>query len=216
MQHGWRRFGIVTGDSVKPADKANAATSLTLLDKVRASDKAAWERLHQLYEPLVRHWCRQALLQEADTADVSQEVFFAVSNGIGEFHKVCATDTFRGWLRVITRRKICNRWRQLTPGALGIGGSNAQGHLLEVPGEDDGSSGDSADTETGLLWRRAVELIATDFNEQSWKAFWRVVIEGRSATDVAADLGMTANAVYLAKARILARLREEFGGLIEE
>jgi RNA polymerase sigma-70 factor (ECF subfamily) len=70
--------------------------------------------------------------------------------------------------------------------------------------------------EVNLLYRRALELMVRDFEPKTWKAFWGVVVEGRRAAEVAADLGMTENAVYLAKARVLARLREEFQDLIDQ
>jgi hypothetical protein len=74
--------------------------------RARARDASAWERLIALYEPLVCHWCRRAGLQEADAADVRQEVFLAVSRGLADFRRDGGAGTFRGWLRVITRNKV--------------------------------------------------------------------------------------------------------------
>jgi RNA polymerase sigma-70 factor (ECF subfamily) len=196
--------------------KSEAAdeTSLSLLERARARDPAAWDRLARLYSPLVDHWCRQAGLQDADAADVRQEVFLAMASGIGEFRRDSAGGTFRGWLRGITRHKVCDHWRRA--GQRGAGGSDAYQEFQQLAAERlDDSRSPSPTEELDILYRRALELMATDFEASTWKAFWRVVVEGQLPAAVAADLGMTPNAVYLAKARVLARLREEFRDQID-
>jgi RNA polymerase sigma-70 factor (ECF subfamily) len=191
-------------------------TSLGLLQRARAREPGAWARLADLYEPLVDHWCRRAGLQPADGADVRQEVFLAVASHLGEFRAAAeGGTTFRGWLRVITANKIRDHWRRGDP-VPGAGGDEAQRRLESVPdaGPLDSDPGALAE-ESGLLYRRALELVAREFGDRTWRAFWRLVIAGKAAADVAAELGTTTNAVYLAKSRVLARLREEFTGLLE-
>jgi RNA polymerase sigma-70 factor (ECF subfamily) len=189
---------------------------LTLLEKARSGeDRVAWERLVSLYEPLVRHWCRLAGLQEADAADVCQEVFKAVLQSLKGFQRSLNQGSFRGWLRRITQNKVRDLWRQKGSGDEGLGGSDAYRQFLEVPSLDNDASA-SAATEVGILYRRALELISRDFGERIWKAFWRVVIDGQRPRDVAGELNMTPNAVSLAKARVLGRLRQEFAGLLRE
>jgi RNA polymerase sigma-70 factor, ECF subfamily len=206
----------VTGASDKQMGEAGSATSLSLLERARARDAAAWDRLARLYSPLVDGWCRQAGLQDADAADVRQEVFLAVAGGINEFRHDAAGGTFRGWLRGITQHKIGDHWRRTRAGQAGAGGSDAYQQFLQLPAEGpDDSQNPSPPEEINILYRRALELMATDFEEHTWKAFWRVVVEGQRPAAVAADLNVTANAVYLAKARVLARLREEFRDLID-
>jgi RNA polymerase sigma-70 factor (ECF subfamily) len=185
-----------------------------LLERVKAKDEGAWERMVSLYAPLVDHWSRKAGLQEADVADVRQEVFLAVARKIQDFRRDRAGDTFRGWLRTITQHRLTDHWRQTRGGPL-TGGSGPGELLRQMPAAQESSEA-SATEETQILYRRALELIHRDFEERSWQAFWRVVIEGQRPGDVAADLQMTANAVYLAKGRVLARLREEFTGVIED
>jgi RNA polymerase sigma-70 factor (ECF subfamily) len=203
---------IVTEPRVNLDESANS-TSLGLLERVKAKDQAAWEQMVSLYAPLVDHWSRRAGLQEADAADVRQEVFLAVARKIGDFHRDRAGDTFRGWLRTITQRKLCDHREKVRAGPVtGAGPQEQPGHREPAPGE---ASEESAAEETQILYRRALDLIRRDFEERSWQAFWRVVIEGQKPRDVAVELGMTANAVYLAKGRVLARLREEFAGAIE-
>lgn len=191
-------------------------TSSTLLARVRARDEEAWRRFVSLYTPLVSLWCRQHGLQDADAADVGQEVFRVVAAKIDAFRHGSEGDSLRGWLRAITRNKCRDLYRRRSDVLQGTGGSDAQAHLLAVPDEAASDSADppSSDEERVLL-RRAVELVLDDFQEQTRRAFLAVVLERRDPTDVASELGMTANAVYLAKSRILRRLREEFGGLMD-
>jgi len=186
-----------------------------LLKRVKAKDQTAWEQLASLYTPLLDHWCQKADLQDADMEDLRQEVFLAVARKIEDFQRDRAGDTFRGWLHRITRSKLCDHWRKKRDGPL-IGDTGAQEHLQQLWAQPIDSDAVSADEETRILYCRALELIQRDFEAQSWQAFWRTVIEGQKPKDVATDLCITANAVYLAKARVLARLREEFAGVIED
>src|SRR5437588_9992509 len=90
----------------------STATSPSLLDRVKAGDAAAWERLVTLYAPLVFHWCRRWGLRDEDAADVFQDVFQSVAAHIATFHRDRRGDTFRGWLRTITRNKVHDYYRR--------------------------------------------------------------------------------------------------------
>jgi RNA polymerase sigma-70 factor (ECF subfamily) len=186
-----------------------------LLERVKGHDQPAWERLVGLYTPLVYRWCRSGGVEVADVEDVGQEVFQAVARKVRDFHRDRAGDSFLGWLRTITRHKVHDYLRVRAGQAVGEGGSDALTQLQQVPAPPEDSSGSCPPEEAQLLYRRAVELIRADFNEQTWEAFRRVVLEGRSAAEVAAELGVTVNVVYLAKSRVLKRLHDEFAGLIE-
>jgi RNA polymerase sigma-70 factor, ECF subfamily len=191
------------------------ATSLGLLDRARANDAAAWGRLTRLYEPLVDHWCAAAGLQPADAADVRQEVFLAVARRVGEFRRGPDGGSFRGWLRVITRTKVADHWRRLA-GDRGAGGTTALERLRELPADapPDGDAPALAE-ELRVLHRRALDLLEATVEPRTWRAFRGVVVDGRPPADVAAEEGLTVNAVYLAKARVLARLRAEFADLLD-
>jgi RNA polymerase sigma-70 factor (ECF subfamily) len=206
----------MTDGIVNPSGEAGSSTSLSLLDRVRSNDQAAWERFVSLYTPLVEWWCRRYGLQDADTADVRQQVFLAVARRIEEFRREQASGSFRGWLHIITRNKVYDHWRTEIPRA-GMGGSNAYEQLLQLcSGQPDDPATGSEAEEQIILYRRAVQLIATDFEETTCKAFWMVVVEDRLPAEVARELGISTNAVYLAKARVLARLRHEFNGLVDQ
>jgi RNA polymerase sigma-70 factor (ECF subfamily) len=195
---------------------ASSATSRSLLDRVRADDPAAWERLVHLYAPLVFHWCRRWELQEQDVADVFQEVFQSVARHIGGFRKEAAGDTFRGWLRTITENKVRDLFRRLGREPQAPGGTEAQRRLAQVPApeppEETSDAGD-AEAEAGL-YRRVLELIRGEFEERTWRAFWGTAVENRPAREVAGELGMTPGAVRVAKFRVLHRLRRELGDQI--
>jgi RNA polymerase sigma-70 factor (ECF subfamily) len=165
----------------------------------------------RLFYPLVRAWCQRAGLQDADAADVAQEVFRALAGNIDRFRSDGGRNSFRGWLWGITRNQLLAFRR----GQLGRaeGGSGALRRFGEIPGEGDASSVvEPADRHAVL--RRAVELLRGEVEERTWRAFWRVAVDGHAPADVAADLGLTVNAVYLAKTRLLRRLRDEFGELL--
>jgi RNA polymerase sigma-70 factor (ECF subfamily) len=193
-------------------DIGGAPTSATLLDKLRRSDSEGWKRFVLLYGPLVYRWCRKAGLREEDAQDVGQEVFGAVFRSIGEYeHR-----SFRGWLRVITDRKILDHRRRPQPGAEGVGGSDAQ-RVVEALAADFGGYDSDSDEEDDrlLLLRRAAELVLSACQEDTRTAFLRIVLGGETPAAVAADLGLTSNAVRLAKCRLLKRIRDEFTEMVE-
>jgi RNA polymerase sigma-70 factor (ECF subfamily) len=176
---------------------------------VRARDPQAWRQLADLYGPLVYGWCRNRGLQSADADDVLQEVFLTVASRIADFRRDREGDTFRGWLAGITRNKIGDWLRHRHKGETATGGTDAHQLLLEAPAVEPASW--PAPGEPGDLYRRALEVIRTEFTERTWQAFWKVVVEDRLPADVAADLGMSRNAVYLARSHVLRRLREMLG-----
>jgi RNA polymerase sigma-70 factor (ECF subfamily) len=190
-------------------------TSPSVLERAKASDEQAWQRLRDLYAPLVYEWCRRAGLHAEDAADVGQEVFLAVARNLARFRHDRPQDTFRGWLRTITGSKIANLRRTVNMGPAGKGGSDAHRQLLRVPEQTDDSSTELLlDDEARLLHTRAVEIITQDFPKWYGSAFMAVVVEQRPPAEVAAELGVRRSAVYNAKARILRRLREEFADVL--
>jgi RNA polymerase sigma-70 factor (ECF subfamily) len=181
-------------------------TSLSLLERARLRDGPSWLRLVALYGPLVEHWCRRGGAREADVADVAQEVFLAVSEGLARFeHR--RDGSFRGWVRGITRHKMMDYYRRAARQEPAAGGSTALLRLQEIPDPEAGSEAD-ADEVSGL-YRRALDLIRSEFEERTWVAFQLTAVEGRDSPSVAEELGMSPVAVRIAKSRVLARLREE-------
>ncbi len=184
------------------------STTRSLLVGLQGYDDAYWSRLVKLYTPLVYHWCQKYDLRHDDIPDVVQEVFKAVAEGIDKFRKERTQDTFRGWLRVITRNKSMDLHRRQCKEAQGEGGSEALLRLEALPVPED--TDQNADNESeSILFRQALSLIQEEFRETTWQAFWRVVVDGRAPTDVADEIGLSAGAVRVAKCRVLQRLRTE-------
>ena len=143
-------------------------------------------------------------------------VFFGLFSKVGDFRRENKPGAFRSWLRVITRNKIFDFGRRVQKEPPGQGGSDWQARLAESP-DTESSDIDTAGSraEERLLYRQALEIVRQDFEERTWQAFWQVVIDGREVAEVAQALAVTANAVYLAKSRVLRRLRRELDGLLD-
>lgn len=187
-----------------------STTSISLLDRVKSGEENAWERMVTLYYPLVCQWCVAKGLQPHDSVDVAQEAFVAVAKSIGRFRRETQRDSFCAWLRTITTNKINDYWRQQEKQVASIGGSEARRWLSEIPGPVDEVRTPSMNVdEEAVVVRAALEALSAEFEPPTWKAFWRVVVDGQPAAQVAQELGTTRNAVYLAKSRVLRRLREE-------
>jgi RNA polymerase sigma-70 factor (ECF subfamily) len=200
---------------VRRRAETETLTSLSLISRVRRGDSEAWSRFFALYEPLLRLWCSESGLREPHIDDVQQEIFIAVRKFIDEFKKESEHDSFRAWLRTVTSSKIADFWRKQNPDEIAVGGSDAQKQIAAIPSKA-ANGQDELSREKGVLYRRAIELMKTDFEDKTWLAFWRTVVDGVSAGDAADELGISRNAVHLAKARVLKRLRQEFVGLIED
>ena len=192
-------------------------TSSTLLAGVRARTPGAWERFVALYRPLVLYWCQQDGLQPHDAQDVSQDVFLAAAGAMDRFRHDQPGDTLRGWLRMITRNKAHDHRRRTARQIPAAGGSEAQRKLLSIPerSAERGGDADADAVEERIVLRQAVELILAGFKDRTRQAFWRFVIDRQRAEDVAQELGIQVHSVYLAKSRVLRRLREEFGELVD-
>lgn len=185
-------------------------TSVSLLERLRRTeDTAAWPRFVRLYTPLLFHWARRAGLPQEDAADLVQEVLLLLVRKLPTFTYEPGK-SFRGWLRAIT----LNKWRE-----------RGRRKALAEPGPDDpGLSAVAAPPEADpfeeveyrqRLVQRALQIMQAEFEPTTWKACWESVVSGRPAAEVAAELGVRVEVVYGAKSRVLRRLREELGGLLD-
>jgi len=203
-------------DEPNPGEEGpqSTATFRGLLERVKVDDRAAWHRLVDLYAPLVYRWCRRYGLPEQDAADVFQDVFQSVATHIAGFRKEKESDTFRGWLRTITRNKVRDHFRKSGREPAGEGGSEAQIRLSALPATPLPDADDSGEEHADRgLFGRALALIRSEFEPRTWQAFWLTAVDGRTPNEVSAELGMSPGAVRVAKSRVLRRLREELGEL---
>jgi RNA polymerase sigma-70 factor (ECF subfamily) len=188
-------------------------TSFSLLERLRLpSDSAAWERLVELYTPYIQGWLRRQSVQPADVEDLTQEVLRSVFRALPSFQHDLRRGAFRRWLRTITVNQLRSFWRARRPQTLSPQAEQALDHL-EDPASDLSRLWD--EEHDRHVVRRLLELIQSEFEPSTWRAFQLVVLEERSAGDAAAELGISANAVRIAKSRVLTRLRQESDGLID-
>lgn len=188
-------------------------TRASLLVQLRDGDNTdAWHEFVRLYGPVVYGFARKRGLQDADAADLMQDVMRSVSSAIGRLDYDRKQGTFRGWLFTITRNKVFNflSARRIRPQGSGDTTTNK---LLETHPE----AVDGADAWELEYQRRlaaiAMEQVQTEFQESTWRAFWLTAVEGQSAADVAQQLKLSSGAVYVAKSRVLARLKQEVDNL---
>ena len=193
-----------------------SSVSSTLLYQIRARQPEAWQRLVHLYGPVVYRWCRQLGVGSADAADVVQEVFAAVAAGVRQFRRNKQEGSFGAWLRTITRHKVCDHFRRRQGRPNAEGGTDAYRQLLNQPESVEESSIATSRLETDRLFaRRVLDVVRAEFENATWDAFWRIVVEGQSPAEAAAALGLSLAAVYKAKSRVLLRLRREVKDSLE-
>jgi RNA polymerase sigma-70 factor (ECF subfamily) len=191
-------------------------TSVSLLERLRQQpDPGSWQRLLDLYTPLIRGWLRRHGLQLADADDIVQEVLGVVVRELPGFQHDRRPGAFRCWLRTITVNRLHTYWRSRRSRPLGSGDSDVQEQLeqLEDPASRLSHLWDKEHDQHVLA--RLQELIEPEFTAITWRAFQRVTLDGCRAAEVAAELGISVNAVLLAKSRVLNRLRQEARGLID-
>lgn len=192
-------------------------TSTSLLDRLRDQpEEPDWQRLVLVYTPLIRNWLKRYSVPQQDCHDLVQEVLAVVVRRIPEFEHNQRTGAFRNWLRTITVNCLRDFWRSNRFRPVAGGGSDFQEVLAQLE-----------DPESGLsqTWNREHDLFVTQillqqiqplFEKTTWAAFHRTALEGISADQVAQELNVSTNAVFIAKSRVLARLRQEAKGLVDE
>ena len=191
------------------------STSLSLLVRAERGDANAWQRIVQVYGPLVYTWARKSGLREDDAADMVQETMLAVMDGLNRFDAAREDASFRGWLRRIARNKCVDFVRQevkLNAGAKGGSTNLAACNALQLEHYTETDEDTLAVEQNGVV-RRALAIMRNHFEKTTWKAFWRTAIDGCSPDDVAQELGMSRWNVYKARSRVLQRLRSELSGL---
>ena len=193
------------------------ATRLSLLVRLRdAHDDGAWSQFVEIYAPLVYGFARKHGLQDADAADLTQDVLQAVSGGIRRLDYDPRRGTFRGWLFTVVRNKLRNFLASQKKPGRGSGDSDAQQRLQEVPAREEDQSAwwDQEYEQRVFSW--AAEQVRGSFSASTWNAFWLTAVEGKTGPEVARHLRMSVAAVYLAKGRVLTRLKDIIRDTLEE
>ena len=204
-------FGALpTAGSYSCTSMHTTATSVSLLIQLGQANPPpeAWERFFSLYTPLLLTWSRRQGFQDADASDLVQDVLIKLFRLLPSYSRG-EGQSFRGWLSQVCRNQ-CHDFcrRKITrplPGAEGLSGVEIDSPVSEL--EEAGYR--------SRLVQQCLELIRQDFNDATWAAFTGVAIEGRSAAEVAVELGLSPNAVYLARHRVVTRIRKELEGLLD-
>lgn len=188
-------------------------TRASLLVQLRdGGNETAWREFTDLYGPVIYGFARKRGLQDADAADLMQDVLRSVSSAIGRLDYDRSRGTFRGWLFTITRNKVYNFLSARRGRPQGSGDSTTNRLLAAHPEANDGS--DEWDLEyQRRLASLAMDRIQGEFQPHTWRAFQLAAVEGVAAADVGRQTGMSAGAVYVAKSRVLARLKDEVENL---
>ena len=193
-----------------------AETSATLLQRlIDRTDSVAWRRLVDLYTPLISAWLRRQGVAVQDAEDLTQEVLGIVVREVSQFQHNGRVGAFRTWLRTITINCLRQSWRshrirEQTTHARDLDSALDQ---LADPASDLSRHWDREHDE--FVLHRLLELIEPEFRPATWQAFRRQAIDGAPAEAVAAELGLTVNAVLIAKSRVLSHLRRNAEGLVD-
>jgi RNA polymerase sigma factor (sigma-70 family) len=180
-------------------------TRPSLLVRIRdPHDRDAWRQFVEVYAPLIYRFARRGGLQDADAAEVTQEVLKAVARASRRLEYDPRRGSFRAWLFTVVRSKLWKfHAREDRPDR-----ASGDARLDELPARDDSEAAWEREYERRVFaW--AAGRVRPDFTETSWRAFWLAAVEGQSGKEVAAALGLSVGAVYIAKSRVLARLREQ-------
>jgi RNA polymerase sigma-70 factor (ECF subfamily) len=191
-------------------------TSHSLLERLgQQPDDASWRRLVDLYTPLLRHTLLHYDVPAADVDDLVQEVFSVVIRELPQFRHNHQCGAFRRWLRNIAVHRLRGYWRVRQTTAHATGDSDALRRLNELEDPASGPSRQWDREHDEYIARRLLELLEPEFTPTTWQAFRRQVMDGGKPAAVARELGISTNAVLLAKSRVLRRMRQEIAGLVD-
>lgn len=192
---------------------ADTVTPRSLLARLADTPADAdWRRLDAVYRPFVAGWLRRAGVPDADAADLTQDVFCVLIQELPAFRHAGRTGAFRRWLRGVLVNRARGYWRAKKHAPKPA--DSAVLAALEDP--DSGPSGQWDRDHDAHVARCVLDAIEPEFTPNTWAAFRRLVFDGRAAAGAAAELGLSVNAVLIAKSRVLRRFREEVAGLLDD
>lgn len=193
-----------------------SSTSASLLERLQADPRSpAWQQMTDIYQPLIRSWLHRQDVLYSDADDLVQEVLAVVVRRLPDFEHNQRIGAFRTWLRTITVNVVRDHWRSKKHRPTAPGGSDLKEFLNQLEDPESGLSHAWNQEHDRHVTHRLLEMLKGDFEPKTWQAFTRLALDGASAADVAQELGLSTNAVFIAKSRVLARLRQEAAGLVE-
>ena len=191
-------------------------TRASLLLRIRdGQDKEAWRQFVEVYASLIYGFARKRGLQDADAADLMQDVLRSIASAVGRLDYDPRRGSFRSWLYTVTRNKLYSFLDGQRRHPRGSGDSGAQQLLEEQANPDDSAAAWDQEYQRRLFaW--AADQVRAEFQESTWQAFWQTAVEGKGPKDVARELNLSPGAVYVAKSRVIARLREKIQEVQDE
>jgi len=179
----------------------------TTLIRLKRYDNEAWAKMVGDYVDSINRWCLEAGLQPDAAADVVQETFFSALGSLHQYQNQTGA-SFGGWLRRICQRRIADHFRKKADVALGGTDAMRLFSSVESVRRNLGSEASPKLDISDDSLMAAVTKVQSEFEPDTWRAFWMTMVDGRSTTDAAFEIGTTKNSVYLAKSRVTKRLRE--------
>lgn len=194
----------------------NPETSISLLDAVRdGQDESAWKRMFEIYEPLIEKWLRRFSAPNQDIKDLVQEVMIVVMKKIKQFDHRGHTGAFRGYLREIARLQLLQFWKNKKIQPIAYGDSDFQQVIEQLEVETSELSQRWNMEYDEYVLKSVMNSVKGEFTDQTWQAFHAVTFEERKASEVAETLGISTNAVFVAKSRVLSRVRKYGENIID-
>ncbi|MEO1525983.1 MAG: sigma-70 family RNA polymerase sigma factor [Planctomycetota bacterium] len=171
-----------------------------------AEDTQAWEQFCSIYEPLIHRFARRQGLQDADARELVQDVLISVAKSVKDWRADPSKGRFRAWLFRIARNRLIDHVRKRRP-------DRASGLTEEFAEIGNALSRDSIEAtleneHRRELFRAAAALVREEVQPSTWEAFWKTYVDGLTSEETAHDLGITVGAVYIARSRVLHRLRQ--------
>jgi RNA polymerase sigma-70 factor, ECF subfamily len=190
-------------------------TRQSLLLRAQTGEADAWKDLTDLYRPLIVGWLNRQGVPPRDLEDLGQEVLLSVVKHLPAFEHSGNRGAFRSWLRTIVCRRTADYWRAHDAGSQASGGSGANVALQQIADPDSELNRQWDEEHDRYVFHCLLDLVEEEFEPITLQAFRRLAIDGISGAEAAQELGLSVAAVYVAKSRVLSRIRLEAAGLID-
>jgi RNA polymerase sigma-70 factor (ECF subfamily) len=176
-------------------------------------DDAAWEEFASIYRPIIVRIALRRQLQFDDAEDLAQQVLLLVLKNISNWKTDPARARFRTWLQTVVRNAMMNALTR-RPKEQASGGTTSLQQLNQCPDKADSLWFDLEWQRETLRW--VAQQVRGEFESTTWTAFWDTAIEQLSAQEVAERTGRSVGAVYIARSRVMQRIKQRIAELDED
>jgi RNA polymerase sigma-70 factor, ECF subfamily len=190
-------------------------TRQSLLLRAQTGEDNAWKDLADLYRPLIIGWLNRQGVPAVDLEDLTQDVLLSVVKSLPAFEHSGNRGAFRAWLRTIVCSRTIDYWRASGVSTKASGGSGARAALEQIADPDSDLNRQWDEEHDRYVLGCLLDLVEAEFEPATLRAFRRLAVDGAGGAEVAEELRMSVAAVYVAKSRVLLRIRQEAEGLID-